>query len=70
MARRIKGLTIKIGADTKELTDAIKGAEKQIYSASEKLRDVNKLLKFDPKNTELLTQKQKYLNGAINGAVT
>lgn len=67
MARRIKGLTIKIGADTKELTDAIKGAEKQIYSASEKLRDVNKLLKFDPKNTELLTQKQKYLNDAING---
>lgn len=67
MARRIKGLTIKIGAETKELTDAIKSAEKQIYSASEKLRDVNKLLKFDPKNTELLTQKQKYLNDAIKG---
>lgn len=66
-SKRIKGITIEIGADTKELTDELKKAEKQINDAAYKLRDVNKLLKLDPKNTELLTQKQKYLNEAIEG---
>lgn len=66
-SKRIKGITIKIGADTRELTQAVKEAEKQISNAAYKLRDVNKLLKLDPKNTELLTQKQQYLNEAIQG---
>lgn len=66
-SKRIKGITIEIGADTKELTDELKKAEKQISDAAYKLRDVNKLLKLDPKNTELLTQKQKYLTEAIEG---
>lgn len=66
-SKRIKGITIEIGADTRELTDEVKKAEKQISDAAFKLRDVNKLLKLDPKNTELLTQKQKYLTEAIEG---
>ena len=66
-SKRIKGITIEIGADTRELTDEIKKAEKQINDAAYKLRDINKLLKLDPKNTELLTQKQKYLLEAIDG---
>ena len=64
-SKRIKGITIQIGADTKELTKAISDAEKQIGDAAYKMRDINKLLKADPKNVELLTQKQKAYNDAI-----
>ena len=63
--KRIKGITIQIGADTKELTKAISEAEKKMGDAAYKLRDINKLLKADPKNVELLTQKQKAYNDAI-----
>lgn len=66
-SKRIKGITIEIGADTRKLTDEIKKAEKEINDAAYKLRDINKLLKLDPKNTELLTQKQKALKEAIDG---
>ena len=66
-SKRIKGITIEIGADTTKLTDEIKEAEKQIGDASYKLRDINKLLKVDPQNVELLTQKQKALMDAIDG---
>lgn len=64
-SKRIKGITIEIGADTKELTKAIADAEKQIGDAAYKMRDINKLLKADPKNVELLTQKQKTFTEAI-----
>ena len=64
-SKRIKGITIQIGADTQELTKAIKEAEKQIGDAAYKMRDINKLLKADPKNVELLTQKQKAFTEAI-----
>jgi len=66
-SKRIKGITIQIGADTKELTKAISDAEKQIGDAAYKMRDINKLLKADPKNVELLTQKQKTFTEAIEG---
>ena len=66
-SKRIKGITIEIGADTKQLTQEIKAAEKQIGDAAYSLRDINKLLKLDPKNVELLTQKEKALNDAIEG---
>ena len=65
-SKRIKGITIEIGADTKQLTKAIADAEKQIGDAAYKMRDINKLLKADPKNVELLTQKQKAFTEAIN----
>ena len=65
--KRIAGITIEIGADTQKLTDAIKKFEKQVSSAKGSLRDINKLLKGDPTNTELLTQKQKALTEAIDG---
>lgn len=64
---RIKGITIKIGADTTELSKALKDFDKQISSAKTSMKDINKLLKGDPKNTELLTQKQKAFTDAIDG---
>lgn len=65
MANRIRGITIEIGADTTKLNDALKGVDKQLSSTQRNLKDVNKLLKLDPGNTELLRQKQKNLSEAV-----
>ena len=65
-SKRIAGITIEIGGDTTKLNNALKGVDKQLASTQSKLRDVNKLLKLDPGNTELLTQKQKLLKDAID----
>jgi len=62
---RIKGITIEIDGDTKGLNQALKGVDSQLRSTNTALKDVEKLLKFDPKNTELLEQKQKLLDQAI-----
>lgn len=64
---RIKGITIEIGGDTTNLQKSLKGVDSQLKSTQGNLRDINKLLKLDPKNTELLTQKQKALTDAVNG---
>ena len=66
MAGRIKGITVEIGGDTTGLEKALKGVNATIKSTQSELRDVNKLLKLDPSNTELLTQKQKLLKDAIS----
>jgi len=63
MARKkIQGITIEIGGDTTKLQTALKGVESKLKDTQVALKDVNKLLKLDPGNTELLTQKQKLLN--------
>ena len=62
---RIKGITIEIGGDTTKLQKALSGVDKSLKDTQAKLKDVDKLLQFDPKNTELLTQKQKGLKDAI-----
>lgn len=64
-SKALKGLTIKIGGDTSELTKALDKVEDQSRNLSGELGQINKLLKFDPKNTELLAQKQKVLSDAI-----
>lgn len=66
MAGRIKGITVEIGGDTTGLDRALKGVQANIRTTQSALRDVNKLLKLDPSNTELLTQKQKLLKDAIS----
>lgn len=65
MASRIAGITIEIGGDTTNLQKALKGVDGQLRQTQSALRDVNKLLKLDPGNTELLVQKQKNLEKAI-----
>lgn len=57
MASRIQGITVEIGGDTTKLQNALKGVNGQIKSTQLKLKDVNKLLRLDPGNTELLAQK-------------
>lgn len=65
MANRIKGITVEIGGDTTGLDKALKGVNSSIRNTQGSLRDVNRLLKLDPKNTTLLEQKQKLLKEAI-----
>lgn len=65
MAKKIKGITIKFGADTTALSKALKSAEDTSKSLGSELSSVNKLLKFDPKNTQLLAQKQELLSKQV-----
>ena len=68
MARRqIQGLTIVIDGETTELQKALKGVEGQLKATQAALRDTERLLKLDPGNVELLTQKQGQLTDAIKG---
>ena len=64
---KIAGITIEIGGDTTKLDKALQGVNKQTRDAQKELKEVNKLLKLDPKNTELLAQKQKILAESIDG---
>lgn len=66
MADRIKGITIEIGGDTTGLNKALSGVNKEIGGTKSALKDVERLLKLDPSNTELLRQKQKLLADAVN----
>lgn len=61
----IKGITIEIGGETSGLEKALSGVNKKAYEIQQELKEVEKGLKFDPKNTELLAQKQKLLADAI-----
>lgn len=65
MANNIKGITIEIGGDTSPLDKALKDVNKTSRDLQSELREVNKQLKLDPTNTELLTQKQKLLAESV-----
>ena len=62
---RIKGITIEIGGDTTKLEASLKSVNQEIKGTESKLKDINKLLKMDPGNTELLSQKYKTLQQEI-----
>lgn len=62
---RIKGLTIEIGGDTTKLSDSLKGVDKSLKDTQTQLKDVNKLLKLDPTNVDLLKQRHDLLSKAV-----
>lgn len=64
-ASTIKGITIEIGGDTTKLDKALSGVNKQSRDLQKELKEVEKGLKLDPKNTELLAQKQTLLKEAV-----
>lgn len=64
-AGRIKGITVEIGGDTTKLQVALKGVNSEIRNTQSQLRDVEKLLKLDPGNTDLLAQKHRLLGQAV-----
>ena len=65
MADKIKGITVEIGGDTTGLDNALKNVNNTSRSLSSELSQVQKLLKFDPNNAELLAQKQQLLNNQV-----
>lgn len=66
MANKIKGIVIEIGADTKPLEKALDGINKKSKDIQSELKEVDRLLKLDPKNTALVEQKQKLLAEAVD----
>lgn len=65
MADKIRGITVELSADTAKLSKGLKEANSSINATQKELKDVNKLLKFDPKNSDLLKQKQDLLKTSI-----
>lgn len=59
--KNISGITIKINGDTTNLGKALKDVDQQVYGLNNDLKALNQALKLDPKNTELLAQKQDVL---------
>ncbi len=66
MASRIQGITVEIGGDTTKLSTALSKVNKEIRDTQSQLKDVNKLLKLDPGNAELMAQKQRLLAQAVS----
>ena len=62
---KIKGLTVEIGGDTTKLGKALEDVNKKSKDLSSELGEVNRLLKLDPGNADLLAQKQKILADAV-----
>ena len=65
MANKIAGLTIAINGETTGLNKALGDVNKKSRDLQSELREVERLLKIDPGNTELLAQKQKLLADSI-----
>ena len=62
---KVRGITIELGADTSGISKALKGVNSEIGSTQKQLKDVDRLLKLDPTNTELLEQKQRLLGDRV-----
>lgn len=65
MAGNIKGITIEFDGNTTKLSKALSNIKEKSKGVDSALRNVNRLLKFNPKNTELLAQKQTILKDKI-----
>lgn len=67
---KIRGITIELGGDTSGLSKALKNVNGEIRDTQKQLKDVERLLKLDPGNTELLRQKYQLLNQSIEQTET
>lgn len=65
MAGNIKGITIEIDGNVTKLTKALRSVNDVSREVYREIRNIEKSLKFNPKSTELLTQKQRALGSAI-----
>jgi phage-related minor tail protein len=63
--KNIKGITIEIDGNATGLNKALKDVNSTSAKTNSELKQVNKLLKFDPSNTTLVSQKQELLSKAI-----
>ena len=62
----VKGITIEFHGDTTSLEKALKKVKYETKGIDQQLKDVNRALKFNPRNTELLAQKQALLKQKID----
>ena len=62
---KIRGITVEIGGDTSGLQASLKNVNRDLDRTQDQLRDVNRLLKLDPSNVDLLKQKQDLLAKAV-----
>lgn len=62
----IKGITVEIGGDTTNLGRALESVNKQGDNLSSELREINRLLNFNPDNADLLAQRQQLLANSIS----
>ena len=67
---KVRGITIELGADTSGLSKALKSINSEIGTTQKQLKDVDRLLKLDPHNTELMEQKQRLLGERIGETKT
>lgn len=65
LAENVKGIVVEIGGDTKGLSKAISSLNSEIRGTQSELNKVNRLLKLDPTNIDLLKQKEKLLGEQI-----
>lgn len=65
IGKNIKGITIEFAGDTTKLGKAIGDIDKKTRSLDQQLKQVDRALKFNPGNTELLAQKQKLLGDKV-----
>lgn len=70
MSDKIVGIEVQIGGDTTGLDSALSKTNKEINATQKELAQVEKLLKLDPSNTELLAQKQELLSRAVEETKT
>ena len=66
MAGKIVGITLELRGDSDDLTKSLKEVDKSLGTTKSALNDINKALKLDPKNVELLAQKQGLLTKQID----
>lgn len=66
--KKIAGITVEIGGDTTKLGKALTDVDKKSRNLKSELKELDKALKLDPKNTELLAQKQQVLAEAIKNS--
>ena len=64
-SRDLKGLTIEIGGDTSNLTDALRDVDGELSNLQSNLRTVNSALRLDPGNVDALAQRQALLTDAV-----
>lgn len=62
---KVRGITIELSADASGISSSLRQINSELKSTQSDLRDIDKLLKLDPSNTELLAQKQSALQKAL-----
>ncbi len=64
-SKGIKGITVEFNGETQGLDKALQSVNAEARKFNSTLKDVNKALKLDPTNTELLKEKQTALGNSV-----